>query len=195
MTREEALKTWLPIIKQGVSDMSLCAEALDMAIKALEQEPCENVPDNDGNIYECSCGYGWDQSKVVRHHFCPNCGRAVDNLIKTELNRVKTELEPCEDAISRQAVIDTIDKWVKSMHVLIALPANEITPLFDSVHELPHVTPQPKMGHWIHDGSHWENRWICSECGYKLIDVQTNYCPNCGAKMSEIPTVAEGSEE
>jgi hypothetical protein len=45
---------------------------------AEEQKPCEDAPDiNAGNIYECSCGYGWDKTKVVRHHFCPNCGRAV----------------------------------------------------------------------------------------------------------------------
>lgn len=78
-----------------------------------DQEPCENVPDiNDGNIYECPCGYGWNKSKVVRHHFCPNCGRAVDGSIKTEQ-------EPCEDCISREAVHDMLenlpvtveDKW------------------------------------------------------------------------------------
>lgn len=46
------------------------------------------------------------------------------------------------------------------------------------------VNPQePKTGHWSHDGSHWKNRFICSECGYKLFDEPTNYCPNCGAKM------------
>ena len=39
---------------------------------AEKQEPCENP-----HIYECPCGYGWDKSKVVRHHFCPNCGRKV----------------------------------------------------------------------------------------------------------------------
>lgn len=45
------------------------------------QEPCENVPDtNVGDIYECSCGYGWDKSKVVRHHFCPNCGRKMQEV-------------------------------------------------------------------------------------------------------------------
>lgn len=42
---------------------------------------------------------------------------------------------------------------------------------------------EPKTGHWTHDGSHWKNRFICSECGYKLFEEQTNYCPNCGAKM------------
>ena len=32
------------------------------------------------HIYECPCGYGWDKSKVVRHHFCPNCGRKVQEV-------------------------------------------------------------------------------------------------------------------
>lgn len=85
MTREEALTLWLPVIKMGVEDMSECNEALEMAIKALEQEP-----------------------------------------------------------------------------------------------------KKPKTGHWSHDGSHWKNRFICSECGYKLFDEPTSYCPNCGAKMQEI---------
>lgn len=41
---------------------------------------------------------------------------------------------------------------------------------------------EPKTGHWI---DHQEGRWIyakCSECG-TVHDTQTNYCPNCGAKM------------
>jgi len=41
---------------------------------------------------------------------------------------------------------------------------------------------EPKTGHWI---DHQEDRWIyaqCSECG-TVHDTQTNYCPNCGAKM------------
>lgn len=45
--------------------------------------------------------------------------------------------EPTGDLISRQAVIDAIDKWVKNMGVLIALPANEATPLFEAIHNLP----------------------------------------------------------
>ena len=44
---------------------------------------------------------------------------------------------------------------------------------------------EPKTGHWSHDGSHWKNRFICSECGYKLFDEPTNYCPNCGCRMVE----------
>ena len=40
-------------------------------------------------------------------------------------------------------------------------------------------------GHWVHDGSHWKNRFNCSVCNYYLIDEPTKYCPNCGARMIE----------
>lgn len=43
MTREDALKVWLPVIQMGVETMPECKEAIDMAIKALEQEPCEDT--------------------------------------------------------------------------------------------------------------------------------------------------------
>lgn len=42
-----------------------------------------------------------------------------------------------------------------------------------------------RHGRWEHDGSELKYRFLCSECGYKLMDVPTNYCPNCGAKMDE----------
>lgn len=44
-----------------------------------------------------------------------------------------------------------------------------------------HVPSAQRMGEWIHDGSDWTNRWICSKCGYKHFLEKTNYCPNCGA--------------
>ena len=37
MTKTEALKIWLPVIKMGVETMPECEEALDMAISALSQ--------------------------------------------------------------------------------------------------------------------------------------------------------------
>lgn len=40
-----------------------------------------------------------------------------------------------------------------------------------------------KIGKWEHDGSNWENRFICSACGHKIFEKPTNYCPNCGAVM------------
>ena len=62
------------------------------------------------------------------------------------------------------------------------------------INGIPPATPQePKTGHWSHDGSHWKNRFICSECGYKLFDEPTNYCPNCGARMVK-PQESEDKE-
>ena len=48
----------------------------------------------------------------------------------------------------------------------------------------------PKIGRWERD--QFTNQPTCSVCGYKVFGGQTNYCPNCGAKMSEILTGAEG---
>jgi rubrerythrin len=93
------------------------------------------------------------------------------------------EREPCEDAISRQAVLIELDKYLSG----VSFDEKGIDVV---IKELPPVSPQPKMGRWSHDGSHWKNRFICSECGYKLFDEPTSYCPNCGAKMAE----SEGKE-
>ena len=104
--------------------------------------------------------------------------------------------------ISEQAVIDAIDKWAKNMDVLIALPANEVTPLFDSIHELPSINPQEsKTGHWIiKDGKEqgydiggiktWYIQIMCDKCGFIKTAIeghtgQFKYCPNCGCRMVE----------
>lgn len=44
-----------------------------------------------------------------------------------------------------------------------------------------------RLGRWIHDGSRWANRWVCSECGYRWFFECSHgaFCPNCGASMTE----------
>lgn len=105
------------------------------------------------------------------------------------------------DLISRQAVIDAIDKWVKNMGVLIALPTSEVTPLFESIHELPSVNPQePETGHWeSFDLTYGRDIYKCSVCKCTT-DVPTvlgipmfKYCPNCGCRMAE-PQESEVSD-
>lgn len=95
--------------------------------------------------------------------------------------------EPCEDAISRQAVLELLQMKYFGKN------------LYKAVYELPPVTPQTKIGHWImpvqddgmSDPIFYQVR--CSECGFDL-DPQTwhmelhqygadKYCPNCGAKI------------
>ena len=78
--------------------------------------------------------------------------------------------------IDRQAAIEV----VQNRHMMLS---KEKVLLINDLEKLP--SAEPKMGRWIHDGSKWANRWICSECGYKwFFDcIEGAYCPNCGAKM------------
>lgn len=54
-----------------------CKDTLPMAMGCRKYPPFFAYA-KENNIYECSCGYGWDWNKVTRHHFCPNCGKAVE---------------------------------------------------------------------------------------------------------------------
>lgn len=91
------------------------------------------------------------------------------------------------DMISRQAAIDELDKgawgveWDKTLAKTM-------------IESLPSAQPEPHEGHWIDKG--WNGDWAwqidgrgncwrvieCSECG-KSVLAESNYCPNCGAKM------------
>ena len=93
------------------------------------------------------------------------------------------EQEPCEDAISRQAVL------VTARNSCADLVSNKDTEIFcDEIKALPPVTSQSKTGKWT-DGDR-----ICPCCGedkFKDLDAdiwsdwKPKYCPNCGAKMQE----------
>ena len=118
--------------------------------------------------------------------------KGFNNGIRTEKFRESKRQEPYEDCISRHEVLDVIDRELFKWDVI------------DEVRKLPPVTPQSKIGHWIHHrekefvcAEHWE----CSQCHrttmtYPFI-VHGNdydamyYCPKCGAKMVE-DTGSEG---
>lgn len=173
-----------------------------------DQEPCENVPDiNDGNIYECPCGYGWNKSKVVRHHFCPNCGRAVDGSIKTEQ-------EPCEDCIRRS------DVGLTDFEIIMCNGdyREGLKILLEKIAAAPSVTPMQK---WIpvserlpeiHQDVILSLRSLDVEVGYRAETEPYFYChgadgcyidpknvlawmPLPKPYQPEIQTRAEGSEE
>ena len=123
MTREEALEWFKDRKKMNLDDK--CQQAEDMAIKALEQEPCE-------------------------------------------------------DSISREAILLEIDKIKDNYGGLLDVA------MF--IRGLPSVNPQPKTGHWIehkHNGiAHIE----CSECLSWFLRshlLRNSYCPNCGSKMED----------
>lgn len=91
--------------------------------------------------------------------------------------------EPCEDAISRQAVLEYIegneaDLWHSSENELVC----------QDIKALPPVTPQPKNGKWLKGNSYGDQynyyqSCVCSCCKREYDVHGWNYCPNCGAKM------------
>ena len=84
-----------------------------------------------------------------------------------------------DDLISRQAVLDAIAAnciWENEY----SLTSGRIK---KAVEGLPPVTPQPKTGRWIRTTDKAEHLvWECDKCSWQQ-RFNTNYCPNCGAKM------------
>ncbi len=112
---------------------------------------------------------------------------------------------PCDDAISRQAVLESIKNLYPDMPVMDIMGARrkwleKYAPYFEcenAVEHLPSIKPQePKTGHWIeHKHGFWSfvnekgerDGWMpdyeCSLCGSRAWKQATKYCPNCGTKM------------
>ena len=94
------------------------------------------------------------------------------------------EQEPCEDAVSRKAVINQIFYSTDNNGDVVLGSA-----LRERIARLPSVTPkiEPRKGHWIEEfvDTEGEVRFTCSCCGkYQLFG--TDFCYNCGAKMEEV---------
>lgn len=149
-----------------------------------EQEPCD------------TCGY--EEGSIYCKEHCPHEANIEQEPTNTKLmlmeaningyaqglkDSSKVEQEPCEDAISRQAVLDLIADYDLSMGQVVK-----------GIHALPPVTPRPKTGRWIAYEVRLPDRTIlnyrCSVCGRKLIGYTTEtlseapFC-HCGAKMVE----------
>lgn len=93
------------------------------------------------------------------------------------------EQEPCDDAVSREAVLKIIDGWYEQNK-----DAENIEDLIVLITYMDSVTQ--KSGKWIKvtngRGGHECN--ICHEYAPSYQDGDeylTKYCPNCGAKMVE----------
>ena len=102
--------------------------------------------------------------------------------------------EPCEDAISRQAVINQIFYSTDNNGDVVLGSA-----LRERIARLPSVTPQkPKTGHWLMTGDYYTGAYgtidyvECSCCHEDSLE-EGDYCPNCGAKMVE-PQESEDKE-
>ncbi len=114
----------------------------------------------------------------------PEEQKSVNDYIKsiskdTGISFWDSEQEPCEDAISREAVLET----------LTFLGCKESA--INAVNDMLPVTPQLKTGHWNKytdiQGGIEETWYECSECEWSnALVIPRNYCPNCGVKMEKI---------
>ncbi len=92
---------------------------------------------------------------------------------KIELSNIISDLpsinEPCDDAISRQAVLDLVNSdW-------------KYEGLETDVASLPSVTQ--KSGKWIRVTDKTGHLvWECDKCSWQQ-RLSTNFCPDCGARM------------
>lgn len=135
-------------------------ECLEMAIKALEQQPCEDLI----NQRATTCRHGGHCEWVA----CDKCNHYEPDTLSQQ---------HCDDCISRQAVIEGIAEWVADGYADSEADISHISSL---VTHLPPVTPKEKTGKWqIIEGLGY---YTCSVCKCDS-DVNSSYCPKCGAKM------------
>lgn len=78
-------------------------------------------------------------------------------------------VKPCDDVVSRQAVLDCLTVTKLNMFD-VTLRARE------EIKKLPFVAQ--KLGKW----EDLHRCWVCSECGQET-HIEHKYCPNCGARM------------
>ena len=101
--------------------------------------------------------------------------------------------EPCEDAVSREAVLAIAGDSC------LDLDNYEDTKEFcDEIKELPSVVHTQKTGRWIFvDNAHEHAH--CSECDYGNVDLfdgkPHNYCPNCGSFMMDNERTLEYADQ
>lgn len=82
--------------------------------------------------------------------------------------------EPCDDVVSRQ--------WLMRKATERFYTTNYFNHITKMIEEAPSVRPQEQTGHWIRCDILQEFK--CSECRMCFRN-ESNYCPNCGAKMVE----------
>ena len=116
-----------------------------------------------------------------------NMGEIIENL--EEISKILEQ--ECEDAVSRQAVLDIVkfeENWLSDAKSNNANADIAFSGIRTQVAKLSPVIPARKKGKWIYSGSYDEvGTLYCSNCKHE-IDVSEGYfkwCPNCGAKMEK----------
>lgn len=96
--------------------------------------------------------------------------------------------QPCEDAVSREAVVALAKDIVVGDYRHRCIDPQEVM-------ELPPVQPEREKGEWVQDGPSYFDPYVkatikwykCSnpKCGHSHRNNYDKYCPYCGADMRE----------
>ena len=197
MTREEAIEV-LKQDRQCEYDADLW-DALGMAISALEQMDDATLKD----IYCMGCDY--EQQEHCVHWKQGKCNGYTEPCEKCEVgnpclyceHEFKEKQQPCEDTVSREAVLNTLDNMDKALDENRTVE-NYKALLKECYKQLPSATQ--KSGKWILLDECANSGYYCSRCQKKLVKEgwsetvkKIKYCPNCGEKMVE-PQESEDKE-
>lgn len=175
MRLDEAIKE-LKI--EYLGDSIKMREAKNMAIKALEQEPCEDVCerfeqsiDIVTDIVEFRFSDG-TVKRAKRGLYMRDIEESLRKMLIDQMANEKKQ-EPCADMVSRDAMWEVLQRLYGTEGELV-----------EELMSLPPVLPMPKMGKWVYDKE--RDSYKCSLCGFfcaedKLGAIPTMYCANCGS--------------
>jgi len=125
---------------------------------------------------------------------CRECGAKYGKLLKQE---------PCDDAISRQALIDALVNATDIAERCGTVDKEEskryLSEFIRWIKGFPPVIPQQRTGWWkafTHSAYHgndedgepiWREVTVyhCNLCNRRTV-IKEKYCPSCGAKMEEV---------
>ena len=199
MTREEAIQVLNSydgyFIGYRTDDVD---EALDMAIKALEQQPitwivgkdnCQvavrNMPIDKMQKICAIIGEEEQQPKTIQEKQAESekYQKAFDDGYENGYAQARFDYgqEPSEDCVSREDALNgLVATDLKGWQLAVALEAIE---------NLSPVIPARPSGNWVEtsltpiSGGDFNRGYKCSCCDYAIVVDDFNYCPNCGAKM------------
>lgn len=98
-----------------------------------------------------------------------------------------TENDLGVDCVSRKAVDRLAQEYLRK-------PTDDNVAFYEHFLELPSVIPIRPKGHWIKQTlsvkPFGEDTVLCDQCAFMTDkDSEYRYCPNCGAKMSEVAEI------
>lgn len=145
-------------------------EALDIAIKKLKQESCEELD------------FVQPHKKVPINLEVCKMREATQKEHEGVEQYIDSIAKPCEDAQSKE---DIAKAFQFGLALGFGKRYDEMNKVMEEIKKV--ITPPQKTGHWIKHEIKDTCTWLtCSVCGYEWINKKENFCPNCGFRMIEL---------